>query len=974
MITDYLEIIDQLIKTPDEAWYRYAENYINNLTPYENEQYFQTLLSALNLQLQNAAQGIDDIVGKIGNEAGEHMDDLVLKIDKDYETINPYWNSSIETILANIIKLKEGDYSFLNDHVELDDLEDADAGLDFDTPPWVKPNKNINDKTFDEVRSIDKVKKLLQLTKNLQYTREETNDTPSWLRLLMPKNSRRIVIEDLNRNFWVIGQVLAALCSGIFGGDIPLSSIIEDLLKEITGLWENIIYLWIATIIYKQTISSKVRVIEMPLPNSTIQNHIKFDNFIETDTSNPEMILHRVKYLIDKFPNTNLLILPFLRRGNYKHNYFNEQYYPYMIVHNALKEENYIVKLKYSGQGEIDFGLSINPVIFDKWIYAAREEDKGYIYTYPLSGAAEIFEDEQIYYYGAIRTQIDIKTYIDNNNNIYIESFAIIGRDAIGEAISGEGYYLKTKNKTALTPDLQKGNPQKDLLEYSYSGNYLIENEGVFTTNYIVNGRIRKDNESLNYPTEWGETFIAPFDSGYYLGEIPSSNQISSENFIDFVGAMPYQIKGRLIKIGNYLPKDFLGDETYLEVDKSIIHEQYNSADTKTDYIYNYSLGFYGDTNCPGDIQNRIEQLFGDPPGYDKKLTNEQCNFYVPTGNDNLKINLVNRVYNDIVGEESQKISKENMKEIGKKVIGTYLLSNIEEQEDIIYFMAAFGAQTWHNNQTTASGTPTRCRYQTYWEINVLTDLFMFIPEAYIKNITTLPEGDRYDVINNQEVRIGVLFHLMPLNTQETFTRFLSGSGYGDNNLYEGTSKWRLPYLIPSSTSQGYAFLNKLGESFVLKIDQATLSTHQELNNLYSAYIQDATLENKYALELHLSKNFTNYSNEGIILKDMNINSPSGTWCVFDGKSGDTSNNEHQYKINQYREVAYTNFNTNNNEISFSNYHMRKNNWTTENIVDYSLSNPRNGIMIPLGADIPSTINYDENGGYYFWSNTPTNN
>jgi len=40
----------------------------------------------------------------------------------------------------------------------------------------------------------------------------------------MPKNTRRVEIEDLNRNFWVIAQVITAIGTYLFdpNGPIPL--------------------------------------------------------------------------------------------------------------------------------------------------------------------------------------------------------------------------------------------------------------------------------------------------------------------------------------------------------------------------------------------------------------------------------------------------------------------------------------------------------------------------------------------------------------------------------------------------------------------------------------------------------------------------------------------------------------------------------------------------------------------------------
>ena len=37
------------------------------------------------------------------------------------------------------------------------------------------------------------------------------------IRLLMPQYARRVEVEDLNKNFWVIGQVLDTMATALFG-------------------------------------------------------------------------------------------------------------------------------------------------------------------------------------------------------------------------------------------------------------------------------------------------------------------------------------------------------------------------------------------------------------------------------------------------------------------------------------------------------------------------------------------------------------------------------------------------------------------------------------------------------------------------------------------------------------------------------------------------------------------------------------
>jgi hypothetical protein len=49
----------------------------------------------------------------------------------------------------------------------------------------------------------------------------------------MPRYKRKVEVEDLNRNFWVIGQVLAGICADLFDDEGPIGGMIKGLLKEI---------------------------------------------------------------------------------------------------------------------------------------------------------------------------------------------------------------------------------------------------------------------------------------------------------------------------------------------------------------------------------------------------------------------------------------------------------------------------------------------------------------------------------------------------------------------------------------------------------------------------------------------------------------------------------------------------------------------------------------------------------------------
>jgi hypothetical protein len=58
----------------------------------------------------------------------------------------------------------------------------------------------------------------------------------------MPRYLRYVEVEDLNRNFWVISEVLTGICEFIFGN--KLKPLLDSILNELIQLWQNTQYLW----------------------------------------------------------------------------------------------------------------------------------------------------------------------------------------------------------------------------------------------------------------------------------------------------------------------------------------------------------------------------------------------------------------------------------------------------------------------------------------------------------------------------------------------------------------------------------------------------------------------------------------------------------------------------------------------------------------------------------------------------------
>lgn len=171
-----------------------------------------------------------------------------------------------------------------------------------------------------------------------------TPDRSSWLRLLMPKYLRKVEVEDLNRNFWVLGQTMSALCSFLFGPEAPFAKLFENMASEITQLWENVLYLWLAyaMLTQKQEITD-VHTEIIYLPNSVYEPYIKFDNFdketIVFDDSFWEDVKAKCKYIVTQHSDSHVVIVPKIKWKNFKHNYYEVEVWPGILWYNRTTNE-----------------------------------------------------------------------------------------------------------------------------------------------------------------------------------------------------------------------------------------------------------------------------------------------------------------------------------------------------------------------------------------------------------------------------------------------------------------------------------------------------------------------------------------------------------------------------------------------------------------------------------------------------------
>lgn len=397
------------------------------------------------------------------------MDYIAKKSDRnfnisDFESIT-HWNKSIDDLIRLYEKINNTDGTVPNEHggfFYIKDILNADAGNTYgqdnindnltnqheiDNLEWVKAWLNIDEESYKEVRNIDAIIPVLNSSHQSQFTRLKQEDLSKkeYLRLIMPKYLRRVEVEDLNRNFWVIAQTLSALAAYLLNPDSPLSSILNGLLDEITQLWQNILYLWVAAaLVTQESKYTDIKTIHCYLDNSEIQPFLKYDNFDNTYTINSNNMLKRIKHYSDEYPKSNLIIIPEVRSKNYQHNYYAAMIIPYIFTYDRNKKEwnilstNSIINIDLTNLNS-NSNLKIGGI-------SINENTGNYIYT---SNWLEPHTSN--YYYSLIRTKIEIEsTYTDKIN---ISKLVVYFEDAAA-ALAGYNSYIETFAMTSITDSL----------------------------------------------------------------------------------------------------------------------------------------------------------------------------------------------------------------------------------------------------------------------------------------------------------------------------------------------------------------------------------------------------------------------------------------------------------------------------------------------------------------------------------------
>lgn len=347
--------------------------------------------------------------------------------------------------------------------------------------PWVIPWYNNTGQSYSFVRGADKIISALANQNSLQFTQPKTDSiTSKWIRLIMPQNIRRVEVEDLNRDFWVIGQVMAGIGAYLFDPNGPIPKAINDMIQEIIDMWENIEYLWgsIAALGQKPYIT-EVKTMVVPLTVSELQPYLKYDNFDNLGANNSLADFRnacetRLNYLRNQYLNKHLVILPEIRINNYEKNYYSRVFYPGIMKLNRNETSLNPIPWRWDAfPGNTSYDIDLTDVSIESHkshTYGLRESsEETYNYYAPLS--KKVSEEDGTRYYELLRPSYNLTgTY---NNDTLSASASISYWDAAQQAIfntsrkiweNGQWLNPSITETNIITTEIERGYYQGELL------------------------------------------------------------------------------------------------------------------------------------------------------------------------------------------------------------------------------------------------------------------------------------------------------------------------------------------------------------------------------------------------------------------------------------------------------------------------------------------------------------------------------
>lgn len=490
----------------------------------------ETLLKESEIKKNSIFDFINNNADLEGSAFNKFLTELSEKKLED-EKIN-LWNESLNEAIQyylNNMKIVNSNGIIPGTDYTYGDLFQADAGNSFDESKekeWVRPWKNINKIDYSQVRSGDAIKSVLNSNENLQFT--NSNREKDYIRLLMPMYERNVEIEDLDRNFWVIGQVITGICKYIFDNG-PITKEFENLLKEVGEIWENILFLWAALALQKNRQYENVHTEVVYLPNDEYQPNMKYDNFtysINNSGVSWNDVCLRLEPYKQMYSDSNLALIIVRRIENYQHNYYKTERFSGIAFYDRNNPNKNLNGFRVLGFKETDndgsvtnLDIGLNTAINNSnstWgDYACCIHETSVLknnYYMPYSNVSNFATEKKTTYYGAIRT---IVPYRDNMITYNI----------------GTGDFILHKDLFSIELYDAIGNSVKDT-----TTDKLLNTQRIGYFKYSKDQIIGKDDISVKYinlPVATVGTKLTEksgngiIDSGYYLGELISQRKNS---------------------------------------------------------------------------------------------------------------------------------------------------------------------------------------------------------------------------------------------------------------------------------------------------------------------------------------------------------------------------------------------------------------------------------------------------------------
>lgn len=535
---------------------------------------------------------LNNLIDLDHNQLDNYINDLINKNGTDYSKI---WNESLKSLLDQLKVLLNDNYKIC-DVWKQQDAKDANAGRNFiknSTNSVVVPNENIEKQKYLNVRGNDKEEKALYNRNNLQFTHHQNNDDIAnrYIRLLMDKYSRNVEVEDLNRNFWVIGQVISIISGFLFEKDSPINQLFKKISSETVQLWENLIYLWAQTAILCQHKDYPIRTEIIYLPNNNSQNYRKFDNF---SLNTNQDLIDKINYLKSIYTENSLIVVPIIREDNNITNlYGSETYLGYYYYNRNINEESFQnfsqpLSINLEEKIQISSGVYLNNEPLKKYLIHLYNDKSNLEYIFKYGDTP--IKDKEIYeeYYLRIIPSINLNQENDNFGNLTLQFY-----DAVRYTLPNE------KNNSSFGTIVITNN------SIDFSNFHILNPTNVDKITYDNINHI-KDNQSAKFLK-------------YYEGEIISGG--GSNDFIPNL-SVEYQFQGlRPISPSQYqidqLPDQFTFDNINREdgivigFEKQRLKNLESNKDKIEMFIYGHPsyLGIFNQEYSFDDVNNSLKNI-----------------------------------------------------------------------------------------------------------------------------------------------------------------------------------------------------------------------------------------------------------------------------------------------------------------------------------------------------------------------------